>query len=114
MSDLAAQRCFNHSTREAAARCPQCGRYYCRECVTEHHGRVICSHCLKELSHQKSSQRFSLKVPLILVKCLISIILAWLFFFSLGKVLLMIPDSFHEGTLWQENTELSDEYDSTF
>ena len=32
MNDLLYQRCFNHVLREAVARCPECLRYFCREC----------------------------------------------------------------------------------
>ena len=40
------QRCFRHDGREAAARCPGCRRYFCRECVTEHDGRLLCAACV--------------------------------------------------------------------
>ena len=47
MTALAHQRCFNHALREAAARCPGCGNFFCRECVTEHDDRVLCAACLE-------------------------------------------------------------------
>jgi hypothetical protein len=50
MSALVHQRCFNHATREAVARCPQCSQFFCRECITEHDDRVICAACLKKLA----------------------------------------------------------------
>jgi uncharacterized paraquat-inducible protein A len=50
MSETWRTRCHNHPQREAAARCPECGRFFCRECVTEHEGRVICSACLRALT----------------------------------------------------------------
>ncbi|MCI0613826.1 rhomboid family protein, partial [bacterium] len=40
---ISKQRCFFHSQREAVVRCPECGRYYCRECVTEHLDRLLCA-----------------------------------------------------------------------
>jgi len=46
MQDLTHQRCHHHQFREAAARCPECGRYFCRECITEHADRVLCASCL--------------------------------------------------------------------
>ncbi len=52
MPALASQRCLNHATREAVARCPECGHFYCRECITEHDDRVICASCLKKLVQQ--------------------------------------------------------------
>lgn len=50
MPALIHQRCFNHATREAVARCPECSQFFCRECITEHDDRVICSACLKKLA----------------------------------------------------------------
>ena len=44
--NLSQQRCFNHTSREAVARCPECGRFFCRECITEHDDRVLCAVCL--------------------------------------------------------------------
>jgi hypothetical protein len=40
------RRCVRHSEREAAAICRACGRPFCRECVTEHAGRLLCAGCL--------------------------------------------------------------------
>ena len=40
------QRCSNHALREAAVQCPSCKRFFCRECVTEHAGRMICVNCV--------------------------------------------------------------------
>src|SRR5436190_23739851 len=42
------QRCWNHEAREAVCRCPECGRSYCRECVTEHEARLLCAACLRK------------------------------------------------------------------
>ncbi len=46
MATLARARCFNHANREAAGRCVSCEHTYCRECLTEHAGRLMCSACL--------------------------------------------------------------------
>jgi hypothetical protein len=46
MTAVAHQRCLHHHEREAVARCPECGHYFCRECITEHDERVICASCL--------------------------------------------------------------------
>ncbi|HEY3758110.1 MAG TPA: hypothetical protein VGL42_18290 [Opitutaceae bacterium] len=37
---------MRHSDREAAALCRGCGMPFCRECVTEHGGRLLCAGCL--------------------------------------------------------------------
>ena len=56
-SNLTFQRCFNHAAREAVARCPACGHYFCRECITEHDDRVICAACLRKLARVPLLQR---------------------------------------------------------
>ena len=58
MDDLLHQRCFNHMLREAVACCPECRRYFCRECVTEHEDKVLCAACL---GHKVDPTGFSLK-----------------------------------------------------
>ena len=35
-------------SREAVARCPQCHRTFCRECICDHEGKALCSDCLVE------------------------------------------------------------------
>src|SRR5438132_254763 len=57
MEILARQRCLNHLNREAVARCPECKRFFCRECVTEHEDRLICAACLKKLAKATARRR---------------------------------------------------------
>ena len=45
------------STREAVARCPECTQFFCRECITEHDDRVLCSACLKKLARVPLTRR---------------------------------------------------------
>ena len=102
MADLTYQRCFNHATREAVARCPQCGRFFCRECVTEHDGRAICAGCLRQLAAGPGRRRSGLaRVALRVGQCAVGLVAAWFFFYLVGERLLTLPSSFHEGTLWQ-------------
>jgi uncharacterized paraquat-inducible protein A len=101
MQSLASQRCFNHSAREAAARCPECKQFFCRECITEHEDRVVCAACLKKLTHRPLGQRFPFARILWIAQCLFGLLIAWYFFFLIGDALLKLPDSFHEGTLWK-------------
>jgi hypothetical protein len=35
------------------------------------------------------------------LQCALGVLAAWFFFYLAGEVLLSIPASFHEGTLWQ-------------
>jgi uncharacterized protein (DUF983 family) len=103
MQDLAHERCFNHAAREAVARCPECGRCFCRECITEHEDRVVCAACLKKLTYKPLTQRPAFVHILRLAQCALGILVAWFFFFLLGEGLLKMPDAFHERTLWQAN-----------
>ena len=101
MQNLAHQRCFNHAVREAVARCPECGQYFCRECITEHDDRVVCTACLKKLARPPLTRRTAFARLLRLVQCAFGVLIAWFFFFLIGESLLKLPASFHEGTLWQ-------------
>jgi hypothetical protein len=101
MSDLARQQCSNHPGREAIVRCPSCHRDFCRECVTEHDDRVVCSACLKKLTRPELEQRPAFGRIVRVIQCALGILIAWFFFFLIGESLLKLPDSFHEGTLWQ-------------
>jgi len=101
MENLFQQRCFNHSMREAVALCPECRRCFCRECVTEHEDRVICGACLKKLAKPPQARRRGLVRTLTMVECLFGVVTVWFFFYLLGQVLLTLPSSFHEGTVWQ-------------
>jgi len=103
MPSLTQQRCLNHSFREAVARCPGCKQYFCRECVTEHEDRVLCATCLKKLTRPGSARRFRVVQLAVSVQCLFGVLTAWLFFYCVGRVLLAIPDSFDEGTVWKSS-----------
>jgi hypothetical protein len=102
---LATQRCHHHPDREAVARCPECRRFFCRECVTEHDDRVICADCLKKISVQARVSHGRFAAAGRLLACIAGILLAWFFFYSMGRLLLLTPTSFHEGTLWQKTVE---------
>jgi hypothetical protein len=103
MPPLLHQRCLNHVTREAAARCPECKRFFCRECITEHEGKVICAECLTTQS--ASSSKGPRRVAEIARggAMTVGLGLVWLFFYYFGRLLLSIPSSFHEGTIWMKN-----------
>ena len=103
MPTLTHQRCFNHAGREAVARCPECRQFFCRECVTEHDDRVVCSACLKKLAGVPFVKRPGFLKVLRLAQCGLAILVAWFFFFLIGELLLKIPASFHEGAIWQVN-----------
>lgn len=101
MSDIASRRCFNHPEREAAVICPECKKDYCRECVTEHDDRMLCAQCLQKLLKTPFIKRFRLRYLKKFAQCLLGFLIAWMFFYYLGEILLSIPASFHEGTIWK-------------
>ena len=103
LQNLAHQRCFNHALREAVARCPQCGQYFCRECITEHDDRVICAACLGKLARTPLRRRRTFAGLAHLAEGLLGLMLAWFFFYLIGEGLISLPSSFHERTLWQAN-----------
>jgi len=100
--DLAQQRCLNHPLREAAACCPECKRYFCRECVTDHEDRAICASCLKNSSRTTASKRSRLIRWFASAGGITSgLLVTWFFFYVVGRNLIDAPDSFHEGTVWK-------------
>lgn len=101
--NLATQRCLNHAQREAVARCPHCGQFFCRECVTEHEDRVICEACLRKLARVPLLQRRGFADAVRVSQCLLGLVAAWFFFYLIGEGLLALPAKFHEATLWQAN-----------
>ena len=105
METLTQQRCFRHDQREAAARCPECRRYFCRECITEHEDRVICAGCLKKLSRGGGGRLGRLRPVTRGLQCLVSVLVLWLLFYALGRGLLQMPSDFHEGTMWKRLVE---------
>jgi hypothetical protein len=100
---LALQRCWNHTSREAVARCPECGRFFCRECVVEHGDRIICNGCLAKLQPRAKTpaRRIDLRPLGRVLAAGIGLLVGWILFFSAGRMLLSVPDQFHADTLWK-------------
>ena len=98
--NLSARRCFNHVSREAVACCPECSRFFCRECISEHQGRVVCASCLVSVAATVATGRSwgGSLFWLVMVSC--GLMTCWLWFYYLGSFLLFLPSTFHEGTLW--------------
>lgn len=96
------ERCSNHLAREAVARCPECRRFLCRECATEHGGRVICSLCMRTLLEAKSARKKS-GWPAAVLGVMAGLLAGWFFFYVVGQMLLSLPSRFHEETVWQSH-----------
>lgn len=99
---LKRQQCVLHPDRGAVARCPDCKRFYCHECITEHEGQVLCRRCLtRKVEEDENSAGFLQRHRLFLLmlgKPLLAaagIILLWFIFVSIGAVLMRFPDSFY-------------------
>ena len=96
------QRCFNHAGREAVARCPECERYFCRECASEHGGRLLCAACLAKSVRPPLTQRSSFQLMLRAASLGAGTLLAWLFFYWTAAVLMKIPTEYHQVGLWKK------------
>ncbi len=97
-SQLLRQACAHHPERESVGLCPECRHTYCRECLTEYEGRVICADCLaKERAPEKKSSGFLGWCVKSVLGCAVGVLLVFSFYYSLGWSLLKIPEQFHEG-----------------
>lgn len=98
MTSLAHTRCYHHPEREAVARCPQCHRTFCRECISDHDGKALCSDCLVEnqLSPPRPIARWRQGLQR-LAGATLGLTLCWFLFHLLAALLLKLPNEFHEG-----------------
>jgi hypothetical protein len=90
-------RCVLHPGREAAGRCTSCERFYCRECVTSHEGRLRCARCLEIAAGAApdGSKRWGSVRAVARLAC--GVLAAWLFFLVVGELLVAIPKGTIEG-----------------
>jgi len=82
------QHCWNHEEREAACRCPACGRSYCRECVSEHEGRLLCAACLIRITANRQPETHTLRKLAPPAMIAAGILLAWLVYWAAGAALI--------------------------
>jgi hypothetical protein len=99
------QRCWNHDTREAVCRCPNCGRSFCRECVTEHEARLLCAPCLNKLSRAQPARKSGLRHLLPAAMALSGILLAWIVFYGAGEALLLVTTRMEQTITEPRSTE---------
>ena len=94
--NLAARRCLVHPDREAAARCPSCRHYYCRECVVEHDTRFLCAACLqRSIEDIRKPIGFDWLSPL---RLLLGFAGAYVSLYVIERILLLIPVNVYNGT----------------
>jgi hypothetical protein len=85
--------------RSTVARYPPAG-FFCRECVTENAGRLVCAACQRAASAPAPGSRRRLEIPGLVLQASLGLTLLWLLFYGAGRLLILLPSSFHEGTLW--------------
>lgn len=101
-----ASRCVLHTQREAAARCPECKRFFCRECITEHDGRVLCSGCLAEQGQdQKESRRDTEKLRMT-AQLIVALLILMMMFLSVGIIIQILPEDVDFSLEFREQPEL--------
>ena len=100
MSDLARQQCFNHPGREAIVRCPSCRRDYCRECVTEHDDRYLCSACLRLQAAKEVRPQRHLRMPVGALLGLAGLLTAWTVYCAATQYLVLRNGADHSYRSW--------------
>ncbi len=101
-TNIADSKCYNHASREAVARCPQCSHFFCRECITEHDDVIMCAVCLEKSSKSTKQRNPFLKHLIRVLLCGISFFVLWIIFYYFGQQINSIPDGFHKETLWAQ------------
>lgn len=100
---LSKTTCLIHPSRAATARCPGCGAFYCKECITEHEGKLTCARCLAaEQGAGAGPGAEKRRLPLApAAQLAIGLAVCWLIYYFFAQVLLSVPADFHDGTVWE-------------
>jgi hypothetical protein len=92
---LVNQKCLLHVDREAVGRCPVCRHFFCRECLVEHEGLFVCNRCLVKITAAQGVPQHRFNGFLALAQSLVGLIVAWLVFDWIGRLLLLVPPDLH-------------------
>jgi len=95
MTPFAQQRCFVHPGREAASLCLECRRSYCRECVVDHDGRLICAACLARMRAPVIRGGRLLHQTFSAVGLAFTLLLCWIIFYMAGRLLMNAEPARH-------------------
>jgi len=80
--------------------------FFCRECIVEHDDRILCTACLAKLASPAPQRKRSLEGVFLVGQSVLAVALIWFFFFLIGRGLLAVPATFHEGKIWKSIEEL--------
>jgi hypothetical protein len=95
MTQFGQQRCFVHPSREAVALCLECRRAFCRECVVDHDGRLICAACLARLRAPVARGNRALRQLFSAATAVLAILLCWILFYMAGRLLMLEAPAHH-------------------
>lgn len=70
--------------------------------MSEHEDRVLCAACLAKRTRPGFTKRYHLRGVVQFFQVAVGLVLLWLVFYTIGRILLNIPDTFHEGRIWQD------------
>ena len=92
---LVHQRCEHHPGRQAASRCPSCRGYFCRECVTDHDGRLLCRRCLAASTAVSANGRSWFARLRWVAAAVVGTLFTWAVFYYAGSMLASLPSQIH-------------------
>jgi hypothetical protein len=95
MTEFGQQRCFVHPSREAVSLCLECRHAFCRECVVDHDGRLLCAACLARLRAPAARGGRALRKLLSTMATALTILLCWILFYMFGRMLMMAESAHH-------------------
>jgi len=107
-SAIYSKRCVNHSSRESVAICPVCSKTYCRECITEHKGKMLCRNCLEEQiqkNNKAKKNRTKIKATIMIVLFVTAFFSSWFFFALTGYFLASMPQKYHLSKIFEGSNE---------
>lgn len=100
---IAKSTCLIHLSRPATARCPECKRFFCGECITEHDGRLTCAECLRDGGNTEEDEEIpwlgNFVFPVMQVAA--GVLTIWALFYIAARFLMLMPAAFHDGTVWE-------------
>lgn len=94
-------RCLLHPGREAVARCVGCATFFCRECVSEHGGTMLCASCIEAQTAPPEEGRTWSLSPFPIIQIFLGLCALWLLAYGAGLLLLKIPAPIHTGEFFE-------------